>query len=83
MQGEVWVNTGQWLKNLPHDKRSAAEPAALSRDGSLGRQPMVDSIIYSLVSDGNYSTFAGTSDGLMRSDDDGIAWAPVSTPAYR
>ena len=79
LQGEVWVNTGQWLKNLPHDKRSAAEPAALSRDGSLGRQPMVDSIIYSLVSDGNYSTFAGTSDGLMRSDDDGIAWAPVST----
>ena len=80
LQGEVWVNTGQWLKNLPHDKRSAAEPAALSRDDShLARQPMVDSIIYSLVSDGNYSTFAGTSDGLMRSDDDGIAWAPVSS----
>ncbi len=79
LQGEVWVNTGQWLKNLPHDRHSGAEPVALSRDDSrLARQPMVDSIIYSLVSDGNYSTFAGTSDGLMRSDDDGIAWAPVS-----
>jgi hypothetical protein len=80
LQGEVWVNTGQWLKNVSHEKRPAAESAALSRDDSrLARQPMVDSIVYSLVSDGNFATFAGTSDGLVHSEDDGIAWAPVST----
>ncbi len=80
LQGEVWVNTGQWLKNVSRDKRAAAEPAGISADDSrLAHQPMVDSVIYSLVSDGDFATFAGTSDGLMRSGDDGIAWAPVST----
>jgi photosystem II stability/assembly factor-like uncharacterized protein len=80
LQGDTWVNTGQWTKNAPHDKRAVPEPAELSRDDSrLMHQPLVDSIVYSLVSDGNFATFAGTSDGLVRSDNDGIAWAPVST----
>jgi photosystem II stability/assembly factor-like uncharacterized protein len=80
LQGEVWVNTGQWLKNMTIERRPAAEAAALSRDDSrLSHQPMIDSIIYSLVSDGNFATFAGTSDGLLRSEDDGIAWTSVST----
>jgi photosystem II stability/assembly factor-like uncharacterized protein len=78
-QGDVWVNTGQWLKNVPHEHHSS-ESAALSRDESrIMRQPMIDSIIYSLTSDGNFATFAGTSDGLMHSEDDGIAWTPVAT----
>lgn len=80
LQGEVWVNTGQWLKNVSHERRPSAESAALSRDDSrLARGMLIDSIIYSLTSDGNFSTFAGTSDGLLRSEDDGIAWTPVST----
>jgi photosystem II stability/assembly factor-like uncharacterized protein len=80
LQGEVWVNTGQWLKNASHEKRPAAKSAVLSRDDSrLTSQPMVDSIAYSLVSDGNFSTFAGTSDGLVHSENDGIAWTPMST----
>jgi photosystem II stability/assembly factor-like uncharacterized protein len=80
LQGEVWVNTGQWLKNMPRGKRSSTESSALSREDSrLAGQPMIDSIIYSLVSDESYATFAGTSDGLMRSEDDGIAWTPMST----
>jgi photosystem II stability/assembly factor-like uncharacterized protein len=75
-QGDVWVNTGQWLKNVSHDRHSAAP----SRDDArLMRQPMIDSIIYSLTSDGNFATFAGTSDGLMHSEDDGIAWTPTAT----
>ncbi len=80
LQGEVWVNTGQWLKNMPRGKRSSTESAASSREDSrLTGQPMIDSIIYSLVSDESYATFAGTSDGLMRSEDNGIAWSPMST----
>ena len=80
LQGELWVNTGQWLKNVSHEKRQAAEPVAPSRDdrGSV-HQPMIDSIVYSLVSDGNFATYAGTSDGLVRSENDGIAWTPIST----
>ena len=78
LQGEVWVNTGQWLKNVARVKRPAT--AALSRDDSrLTSQPMIDSIIYSLVSDESYLTYAGTSDGLLRSEDDGIAWTPMSS----
>ena len=80
LQGDIWVNTGQWTKTASHDKRVAPESAELSRDDSrIAHQPMVDSIVYSLVSDGNFATFAGTSDGLVRSENDGIAWVPVST----
>jgi photosystem II stability/assembly factor-like uncharacterized protein len=80
LQGDVWVNTGQWLKNMPRGRRPSTESAASSKDESrLTSQPMIDSIIYSLNSDDSYATFAGTSDGLMRSEDDGIAWTPVST----
>jgi photosystem II stability/assembly factor-like uncharacterized protein len=78
LQGEVWVNTGQWLRNMARGKRPSGESAAPREDSRLTSQPMIDSIIYSLVSDESYMTFAGTSDGLLRSDDDGIAWAPVS-----
>jgi photosystem II stability/assembly factor-like uncharacterized protein len=80
LQGDVWVNTGQWLRNVSHDRRSVAASAGLSRDDlRLMRQPMIDSVIYSLVSDGNFATFAGTSDGLLHSEDDGIAWTPMAT----
>jgi ligand-binding sensor domain-containing protein len=78
LQGEVWVNTGQWLRNMARGKRPSGESVAPREDSRLTSQPMIDSIIYSLVSDESYMTFAGTSDGLLRSDDDGIAWAPVS-----
>jgi len=80
LQGETWVNTGQWLKNISHEKRPATKSAILSRDDSrLTSQPMVDSIVYSMVSDGNFSTFAGTSDGLLHSEDDGVAWTSMAT----
>ncbi len=59
LQGEVWVNTGQWLKNMPRGKRSPAESAVRSREDSrLTSEPVMDSIVYSLVSDENYATFA-------------------------
>jgi len=80
LQSEVWVNSGQWQKSVTHDRRPKAESSALSRNESRSvQQPMIDSIVYSLVSDGNFVTFAGTSDGLLRSGDDGIAWTPMST----
>ncbi len=79
LQGEVWVNTGEWLKNMARGKRSSGA-AALSKDDSrLASQPMIDAIVYSLVSDESYITYAGTSDGLLRSEDDGIAWTPISS----
>lgn len=65
LKGEVWVNTGEWLKGRPH-----ASP--------MSSQPLIDAIIYSLVSDESFVTYAATSEGLLRSDDDGIAWTPVA-----
>jgi photosystem II stability/assembly factor-like uncharacterized protein len=64
LQGEVWINTGQWLKGRPH-----AAP--------MSGQPLIDAIIYSLVPDESFMTYAATSEGLLRSDNDGIAWTPV------
>lgn len=79
LQGEIWVNTGQWLKNMPRGRRSSTESAArFEHESRLTGQPTMDSIIYSVDSDDSFATFAGTSDGLMRSEDDGIAWTPVS-----
>ena len=78
--GDTWVNTGQWLKAASHERHPAAVPAKRSHDDSrLPQQSMIDSIIYSLISDENYSTFAGTSDGLLHSENDGIAWTPMAT----
>lgn len=66
LKGEVWINTGQWLKGRPHT-------------GPMSSQSLIDAIIYSLVPDESFITYAATSEGLLRSDDDGIAWTPVSS----
>ncbi len=66
LQDPMWVNTGNWLK-----KTGRGEPRRMAG------QPMIDAIIYSMVSDGSYMIYAATSKGLLRSDDDGIAWTPV------
>ena len=80
LQGEVWVNTGEWLRNTARGKRLPREAGtSQSGENQEASQPVLDAIIYSLVSDGSYLTFAGTTEGLLRSDDDGIAWAPVAT----
>jgi photosystem II stability/assembly factor-like uncharacterized protein len=80
LQGDVWVSAGQLLKSASHERRPAAKSAAPSHgDSRVAPSPMVDSIIYSLVSDGNFSTFAGTSDGLLHSENDGVAWSPSTT----
>ncbi|MGA7159262.1 MAG: hypothetical protein WBY53_20635 [Acidobacteriaceae bacterium] len=74
LQGEVWVNSGEWLRNTARGRRMSEH----QRDaGRIAGQPLIDAIIYSLVPDESYMTYAGTSEGLLRSDDDGIAWAPL------
>jgi photosystem II stability/assembly factor-like uncharacterized protein len=71
LQDEVWVNTGEWLRK--------GTRAAVREDIRLRGQPLIDAIIYSLVPDESYMTYAGTSEGLLRSEDDGIAWSPVTS----
>jgi photosystem II stability/assembly factor-like uncharacterized protein len=80
LQDEVWVNTGEWLRNTARGKRLSREPEMSPQAESLlAGQPVIDAIIYSLVPDESYMTYAGTSEGLLRSDDDGIAWAPLAS----
>lgn len=74
LQGEVWVNSGEWLRNTARGKRMSEQERAASR---IPGQPVIDAIIYTLVPDESYMTYAGTSEGLLRSDDDGIAWTPL------
>lgn len=76
LQGEVWVNSGQWLRNTARGKRMSEAERAESR---MAGQPLIDAIIYSLVPDESYMTYAATSEGLLRSDDDGIAWTPMTS----
>lgn len=74
LQGEVWVNSGGWLRNTARGKRMPTEEREESR---VAGQPLIDAITYSLVPDESYMTYAGTSEGLLRSDDDGIAWTSM------
>ncbi|MGA8937654.1 MAG: hypothetical protein WB439_00690 [Acidobacteriaceae bacterium] len=78
LQGEVWVNSGEWLRNTARGKSMSAAEREESRIVGHG-QPLIDAIIYSLVPDESYMTYASTSEGLLRSDDDGIAWAPMTS----
>jgi photosystem II stability/assembly factor-like uncharacterized protein len=57
------------LRRGPH-VRVAAPHAA-------GAAERLDALVYSLVSDG-FTLYAGTSQGLLRSRNDGISWTPVS-----
>jgi photosystem II stability/assembly factor-like uncharacterized protein len=70
LQGEVWINSGQWTR-----KGVRSAPREASR--AMG-QSLIDAIVYALVSDESFVTYAATSEGLLRSDNDGIAWSAVA-----
>lgn len=78
-KGEVWINSGRWLRR---PARGARTSASHSSDPSYGErlssgQSLIDAIVYSMVSDEDLMIYAGTSEGLLQSDDDGIAWTQV------
>jgi photosystem II stability/assembly factor-like uncharacterized protein len=78
LQDGLWLDSGAWLKSSARGRRSQRETETRSASGSTA-QPTIDTVVYSLVPDDSYATYAGTSEGLLRSDNDGIAWAPVSS----
>jgi photosystem II stability/assembly factor-like uncharacterized protein len=73
LQDGLWTDSGTLLKGAGKDRKT---PRAGGR--STGQSTM-DAVVYTLVPDGNDSTYAGTSEGLLRSSNDGIGWSPVST----
>lgn len=66
LQDDVWVDSGVLLKAVGRGKRAAAQG------------PGIDAAVYSLAPSEGYRIYAGTSDGLLRSDNDGVAWTAVS-----
>jgi photosystem II stability/assembly factor-like uncharacterized protein len=68
LQDEVWVDTGNWLKG-----------SVAARRFSHGSTSTIDTVVYSLASDHVDTTYAGTSDGLLRSLNDGVSWSPVTS----
>ncbi|MFP5231693.1 MAG: WD40/YVTN/BNR-like repeat-containing protein [Acidobacteriota bacterium] len=80
-QDDVWVNSGRWLRQTGHGRRSTGleEVDALRAERLSSKQPMIDAVVYALVSGRSLISYAGTSEGLLKSDDDGIAWTPVTS----
>jgi photosystem II stability/assembly factor-like uncharacterized protein len=74
LKDEVWVDTGAWLKNSVRDRQSTHGNGVRA-----GASATIDDVVYSLVPNDIYTTYAGTSEGLLRSDNDGVAWLPVAT----
>ncbi len=66
LQDEVWVDSGTVARGGSKGKTSRAAVANM------------DGVAYALVSGDGYSIYAGTSDGLLRSVNDGVAWTAVS-----
>lgn len=73
LQGSVWVDTGVWVKPATKTKRPSRVAA---RSASAAT---IDAVVYALVPNSSDVTYAGTSKGLLRSDNDGAAWTPVSS----
>ena len=72
LQDGLWTDSGTSLKSPDKGRRT---PHATG--GSEGRTT-IDAVVYTLVPDDNDTTYAGTSQGLLRSNNDGLGWTPVS-----
>ena len=66
LQDDVWVDSGAVSKGPAKGRKLALA------------EPTIDAVVYSLVPDDGYRTYAGTSEGLLRSDNDGVAWSVVA-----
>jgi ligand-binding sensor domain-containing protein len=74
----LWTDSGGRPKTSV--KGRSSQPTTLTRPRKgLGAQPTIDAVVYTIVPDKNDTTFAGTSEGLLRSSNDGVVWAPVSS----
>ena len=71
LQDGVWTSSGRSLKEVAKRPRTSREA------GSSAVGPAVDAVVYALVPDDNSATFAGTSEGLLQSRDDGLVWSAV------
>jgi photosystem II stability/assembly factor-like uncharacterized protein len=59
-------------------RKVRAKPAIGQAESLSAQQPRVDAAVYSLVSD-TFGIYAGTSEGLLRADPEGMVWTPVTT----
>lgn len=80
LQDGLWIDSGAWLKSAGKG-RMAPRVAGVRGAGAAQATATatIDDVVYTLVSDGNESTFAGTSEGLLRSSDDGVGWSRISS----
>jgi photosystem II stability/assembly factor-like uncharacterized protein len=78
LQDGLWLDAGALLKSSAKGQRSSREVGTRAASASM-TPPTIDAVVYTLAPDDNYATYAGTSEGLLRSDNDGMAWAPVSS----
>ena len=67
LQDGLWTDSGAPLKDGAKVRRSSREAGG----------PTLDAVVYALVPDDTFATYAGTSNGLLRSKDDGLGWSPV------
>ena len=77
-QDGLWTDSGLWLKNAGRGRKMLREIRVQEKAAPAG-QSTIDAVVYSLVPDGNFATYAGTSDGLLRSSNDGLAWSSVTS----
>ena len=68
----LWTDSGARVKN-------SAKGRSATRTAGLAGQSTIDAVVYTLVPDQNDTTYAGTSEGLLRSSNDGVVWSPVSS----
>ncbi len=82
LQDGLWVDTGAWLKSSVKGRRSSRETGIRAASGPAAQSTM-DAVVYSLVPGEGNTTYAATSEGLLQSDNAGIAWAPESSLQMR
>jgi photosystem II stability/assembly factor-like uncharacterized protein len=73
LQDGMWSDTGALNKGSAHGRKGPREA-----NGSVGR-PMLDAVVYALIPDGEFKTYAATSEGLLHSNDDGKGWTEMSS----
>jgi photosystem II stability/assembly factor-like uncharacterized protein len=73
LQDGLWTDSSALQAASPEHKGPRARGQVVHATAEAAR---LDAVVYSLVPDG-YTTYAGTSQGLLRSASDGMSWTPV------
>jgi photosystem II stability/assembly factor-like uncharacterized protein len=77
LQDGFWTDSSVLLA-APVASAHRGPHAHVAAPHASGERARLDALVYSLVMDG-YTLYAGTSQGLMRSRNDGLSWTPVSS----